>query len=68
MSGIGKTHNKFASCKGCPHRSLGCHGKCQGYIYRQRSGEERNERIRDAKNRRDREVYRGKFSDRQGTK
>ena len=36
MSGIGKGHNKFHTCYGCPDRSIepNCHLSCEGYKYR----------------------------------
>lgn len=49
MAGMNIEHNKFESCKNCPHRSIKCHTTCKGYIYRQECNERRKERIREAK-------------------
>jgi len=27
--------NKFDTCQGCPDRTVGCHGACEGYQYRE---------------------------------
>lgn len=47
MSGIGQGPNKFATCKGCPDRTIepNCHTVCRGYLYRA----ERAKKIREAK-------------------
>ena len=42
-------HNKFDTCFECPHREPGCHDHCEGYQFRKKRRDERNERIRQAK-------------------
>jgi len=61
MSGIGKSHNKYISCAGCPHRCAdpNCHTDCTGYQYRQKKNEERKEKIQAGRKKKDRSVYRG---------
>jgi len=62
MSGIGKAHNKYITCEGCPHRCAdpNCHTECKGYWYRQKKNEERKEKITAGRQRRDRTIYKGK--------
>lgn len=48
MTGVG-AHDKFNSCLGCPHRKPGCHSSCEGYKYRRKKLDERNEKIRKSK-------------------
>lgn len=49
MSGIGQRHNKFTTCKGCPHRTIepNCHTTCEGYKARRKKIEEQK-RLADA--------------------
>lgn len=41
MSGINSDHNKFETCRKCPHRTVepNCHTTCEGYLYRIRKKE-----------------------------
>lgn len=65
MSGIGKAHNKYISCAGCPHRRAdpNCHTDCTGYKYRMKKNEERKEKIQAGRKKKNRVVYRGFSSD-----
>ena len=42
MSGIGKGHNKYISCAGCPHGCAepDCHKVCAGYQYSMKKDED----------------------------
>ena len=50
MSGIGKGHNKFHTCYGCPDRSIepNCHLSCEGSKYRTEKAAEIKEEKRKA--------------------
>lgn len=41
------TFDTYKSCYGCPNRAPGCHGRCQGYQYRVKENEKRNQERRD---------------------
>ena len=47
MSGISQDHNKFISCKNCPHRTAepNCHTTCEGYLHRKKLATEKRKLI-----------------------